>query len=256
MGSSRGKKAEVSGVLEAVFRSAKCGKLNWSLLLFCAPLPRRRPQRQAHFLAVRQHSYCIRYFSRHLSCLQSSQSSPATCRHCPLFGQTVLRIFHSFFFSLVNLSWPPPVDRPSLLGRAGPTLLGIDFCLHLFRSTSSSSLSYSRPAWTGARASPTFSPSAPPPRPQPNPSSPPQPPAPQTNGARPDQARDRVLQSLTGLTVRYSFPPWVSSNTQVFYPRGLLSLLQLKPPFAMKALLPRPLPRAILLVSHSKTPRI
>lgn len=55
-------------------------------------------------------------------------------------------------------------------------------------------------AWTGARASPTFSPSASSPRPQPAP------PASSTstlghqNGARLDAARDRILQSLAGLT--------------------------------------------------------
>lgn len=60
-----------------------------------------------------------------------------------------------------------------------------------------------RRAWTGARASPTFSP--PPsgsPRSQPtvSPVAVPFPSLSQTNGARPDSAQDRVLQSLSGLT--------------------------------------------------------
>ncbi|KAF6757278.1 hypothetical protein DFP72DRAFT_252604 [Ephemerocybe angulata] len=58
------------------------------------------------------------------------------------------------------------------------------------------------PAWTGARASPTFSPSH---TPRPQNAQPPGaaanfPSLGHPNGARPDAARDRVLQSLTGLT--------------------------------------------------------
>lgn len=59
------------------------------------------------------------------------------------------------------------------------------------------------PAWTGARGSPTFSPSSSSPRPQPNIPAAAQgtlPPLLQSNGARPDNPRDRVLQSLAGLT--------------------------------------------------------
>ena len=64
---------------------------------------------------------------------------------------------------------------------------------------------YSRtPAWTGARGSPTYSPSTASPR-QPATQPPPIqasfPPLAQTNGGRPDNPRDRVLQSLSGLTV-------------------------------------------------------
>ncbi|KAF5359437.1 hypothetical protein D9756_003474 [Leucocoprinus leucothites] len=57
-----------------------------------------------------------------------------------------------------------------------------------------------RSAWSGPRASPTFAPTSSSPRPQ---ASAPQqgPPLAQTNGARPsDPTRDRVLQSLAGLT--------------------------------------------------------
>ncbi|KAF8149936.1 hypothetical protein B0H34DRAFT_731793 [Crassisporium funariophilum] len=61
------------------------------------------------------------------------------------------------------------------------------------------------PAWTGARASPTYSPSNVPPRPPAaaaaaTPVQGSFPPLGQTNGARPDNPRDRVLQSLSGLT--------------------------------------------------------
>ncbi|KAF9450887.1 hypothetical protein P691DRAFT_422938 [Macrolepiota fuliginosa MF-IS2] len=60
-----------------------------------------------------------------------------------------------------------------------------------------------RPAWSGPRASPTFSPPSSSPRSQP--AAPPPPPGPlsplaQPNGARPDNPRDRILQSLAGLT--------------------------------------------------------
>ncbi|XP_006459522.1 hypothetical protein AGABI2DRAFT_201859 [Agaricus bisporus var. bisporus H97] len=60
-----------------------------------------------------------------------------------------------------------------------------------------------RSAWTGARASPTFSPSTPSPRAHPAPAPTQQgpfSPLAQPNGARPDNPRDRVLQALTGLT--------------------------------------------------------
>lgn len=64
---------------------------------------------------------------------------------------------------------------------------------------------YSRtPAWTGARGSPTYSPSTASPRQPPTQAPPMQvsfPPLAQMNGARSDNPRDRVLQSLSGLTV-------------------------------------------------------
>jgi hypothetical protein len=62
------------------------------------------------------------------------------------------------------------------------------------------------PAWTGARASPTFSPGSTSPR---LPNGPPPgnqgafPPLAQTNGTRTqDNPQERILQSLSGLTVR------------------------------------------------------
>jgi PAB1-binding protein PBP1 len=58
-----------------------------------------------------------------------------------------------------------------------------------------------RRAWTGARASPTFSPvSSPRPSNPPTSTQPAFPPLSQTNGARPDTPQDRTLQSLAGLT--------------------------------------------------------
>ncbi|RDB26295.1 Uncharacterized protein C21B10.03c [Hypsizygus marmoreus] len=60
------------------------------------------------------------------------------------------------------------------------------------------------PAWTGARASPTFSPPPNATRPQgaasPSPAGANFPPLAQTNGTRTDSLQDRVLQSLSGLT--------------------------------------------------------
>ena len=61
------------------------------------------------------------------------------------------------------------------------------------------------PAWTGARGSPTYSPSTASPRQHPTQAPPIQnsfPPLAQINGARQDNPRDRVLQALSGLTVR------------------------------------------------------
>ncbi|KAF9468085.1 hypothetical protein BDZ94DRAFT_1318189 [Collybia nuda] len=58
------------------------------------------------------------------------------------------------------------------------------------------------PAWSGARASPTFSPPPNPTRPQPvtSPTAATFPPLAQANGGQPNAAQDRVLQSLSGLT--------------------------------------------------------
>jgi len=59
------------------------------------------------------------------------------------------------------------------------------------------------PAWSGARASPTFTPppnSAPRTQPNASPATGSFPPLAQANGSRPDAAQDRILQSLSGLT--------------------------------------------------------
>lgn len=82
--------------------------------------------------------------------------------------------------------------------------------LYRLSSFSNHSLQIRRaPAWTGARASPTFSPSHTP-RPQGSQQSAQNnnfPSLPAPNGPRPDAHRDRVLLSLTGLTVRFLIFP-------------------------------------------------
>jgi hypothetical protein len=111
---------------------------------------------------------------------------------------------------------------------------------------------YSR-AWTGARASPTFSPppnSSPRPQPTTSPASVPFPSLSQTNGARHDTTQDRVLQSLSGLTVRaikVSLPK-TSLLTDNF--RELLSHFKQRQLSAMKVLSLLQAARGTPLESH------
>ena len=119
-------------------------------------------------------------------------------------------------FSLLTRQWPPLRDSPSRPGRA-PTLLGtilslpsLDQAKHpsghcLIRVTFPA---YSRPAWTGPRASPTFSPAPANARlPNGNQQGPAGAFPPLANGARanastPDPGHARILSQISGLTVR------------------------------------------------------
>lgn len=90
-------------------------ELNWQARsCFSAhPSRRRRPQRQAHFLAVRQHPYCIRYFYSTFSVSSLYHSSTATCSpYRPAVRTALLRIFSilSFLFGY-NLLWLPLLAR-------------------------------------------------------------------------------------------------------------------------------------------------
>ena len=124
---------------------------------------------------------------------------------------TVFLTFHHLsFFQIcfwINLQWPPQADKLRVQGKVPLSLQQLGE-LRLFSSSEPPCLirtSYSRtPAWTGARGSPTYSPSTASPRQAPTQAPPIQnsfPPLAQINGARPDNPRDRVLQSLSGLTV-------------------------------------------------------
>ena len=101
------------------------------------------------------------------------------------------------------MQWPPQADKLRVQGRDPLSLHQLG---ELSLSSSSETppphqnASSRTPAWTGARGSPTTA------SPRQNPTQAPPiqnsfPPLAQINGARPDNPRDRVLQSLYGLTV-------------------------------------------------------
>lgn len=132
------------------------------------------------------------------SALSSSSSSPSTTA-----SSTVSTLIHSYFFFYLFafLEWPRQQDSPSLRGRGSLSPLGAyPPYIMVYRAHRCPRPPSRAPAWTGARASPTFSPSNTP-RPQST-----QSPAPSgnfpalghANGARTDT---RLLQALAGLTV-------------------------------------------------------
>ena len=113
------------------------------------------------------------------------------------------------------MQWPPQADKLRVQGRDPLSLQQLG---ELSLSSSSETppphqnASSRTPAWTGARGSPN-SPSTASPRQPPTQAPPIQnsfPPLAQINGARPDNPRDRVLQSLSGLTVCPYFSIYLS----------------------------------------------
>jgi hypothetical protein len=161
----------------------------------------------------------------------------------PIF--TVFLAFHLSFFRFcfwINLQWPPPADKLRVQGKAPLSLQQLG---ELSLSPSSETppphqnASSRTPAWTGARGSPTYSPSTASPRQHPTQAPPIQnsfPPLAQINGARPDNPRDRVLQSLSGLTVCSHFSISVVANLSLpwFLSRVRPSLCRLKLLSAMR----------------------
>lgn len=147
------------------------------------------------------------------------------------------------------MSTTPRQPRPTKKAIAEPARF---VSLLNYFSLQSSHIVHSR-AWTGARASPTFSP---PPNGSPrtqavaSPGAVPFPTLSQSNGARSDPAQDRVLQSLTGLTVRAFESSFYDGSLLTNGSREQLSHFKPRHQIAMKVSLPLRAERVTPLESH------